>query len=124
VLEDVYKPHTHAEIAARLDEAKSYGIFWFSRRRTTRKRVSAVGANGREYKWRYTVKDNSREQWVAIPVPHSGIPRELVDAARAMVKDNRAPAKTGRRFWQIPSAAVRCKDCGKIILKYSAGVGD
>jgi Recombinase zinc beta ribbon domain len=61
---------------------------------------------------------------VAIPVPHVGIPRELVEAARAMVKDNRPPAKTGRRFWQIPSAAIRCKYCGKTMLKVSAGVGD
>jgi site-specific DNA recombinase len=132
VLEDVYKPHTNAEIrelvasevAAKLDEAKSYGIFWFNRRRTTRKRVSVASANGREYKWRYTVKNNPREQWVAIPVPHSGIPRELLETAREMIKNNRAPAKAGHRFWQIPSAAIRCKDCGKTMLKVSAGVGD
>jgi len=47
ILDDVYKPHTHAEImalvnarqmaasvAARLDPNKRYGIWWFNRRRT------------------------------------------------------------------------------------------
>jgi site-specific DNA recombinase len=132
VLEDVYKPHAYAEIealvapevSARLDKSANYGIFWFNRRRTTRKRESVAGPNGREYKWRYTVRDNPREQWVAIPIPHSGLPRELVDAARAMIKTNRAPANTGRRFWQLPSGAVRCKDCGTRMLQYSAGVGE
>jgi hypothetical protein len=53
--------HGRLKAAARLDDSKSYGIFWFNRRRTTRKRVLVAGANGREYKWRYTVRDNPRE---------------------------------------------------------------
>ena len=46
ILDDVYRPHTYAEIealvaqqvAARLDETERYGVFWFNRTRTTRKR--------------------------------------------------------------------------------------
>jgi len=105
--EDVYRPHTYAEVAemvssevaARLGEAECYGIFWSNRTRTTRKRESVPDPTGREYRWRYTVRKNPRDQWVAIPVPHSGIPREVVDTARAMIKNNRAPGKTGRRFY-------------------------
>src|SRR5918998_2294068 len=37
------------------DEAKSYGVFWSNRTRTTRRRVSEAGPNGREYRWRYSV---------------------------------------------------------------------
>src|ERR671912_363263 len=57
--EDVYKRHTHDEImamvdagqmsaavASRLDPSKSYGIWWFNRRRTRRTQVSTVGAGG------------------------------------------------------------------------------
>ena len=129
--EDVYRPHPYAEVAglvapevaARLDESESYGIFWFNRTRTTRKRETAVGPDGREYRWRYTVRRNPREQWVAIPVPHSGIPREVVDAARAMLKNNRRAGSTGRRFWQIPSGAVRCGACGTRMHQYAAAAG-
>jgi recombinase-like zinc beta ribbon protein len=110
-------------VAARLDTDECYGIFWFNRTRTTRKRESVAGPTGREYRWRYTVRNNPREQWVAIPVPHSGIPREVVDTARAMVKNNRAPGKTGRRFWQIPSGAVCCEGCGTRMLQYAAAAG-
>src|ERR687895_142069 len=57
--EDVYKRHTHDEImamvdagqmsasvAAELDPNKTYGIWWFNRRRTRRTQVSALGHNG------------------------------------------------------------------------------
>ena len=132
IQEDVYRPHTYAkvaemvssEVAARLDEAECYGIFWFNRTRTTRKRESVSGPTGREYRWRYTVRKNPRDQWVAIPVPHSGIPCEVVDTARAMIKNNRAPGKTGRRLWQIPSGAVCCEGCGTRTLQYAAAAVD
>ena len=131
IKEDVYYPHTYhevaelvaPEVAAKLDKSESYGIFWFNRTRTTRKRESVPGPTGREYRWRYTVHKNSREQWVAIPVPHSGIPREVVDVAREMVKNNRSPGSTGRRFWQLPSGAVHCAACGKQMHQYAAAAG-
>jgi site-specific DNA recombinase len=129
--EDVYRPHSYAEVAelatpevaARLDESESYGIFWFNRTRTTRKRVSEAGPGGREYRWRHTVRKNPRDQWIAIPVPHSGIPREIVDAARAMVESNKPPGKSARRFWEIPRGVVRCGDCGTSMQQYAAAAG-
>jgi hypothetical protein len=50
---------------------------------------------------------------VAVPVPYSGIPREVVDAARAAIKDNRAPSKARRRFWQLPGGIFRCYVCDR-----------
>ncbi|MDQ3925653.1 MAG: recombinase family protein, partial [Actinomycetota bacterium] len=58
VLNDVYKPHTYdevrkltlPEVAARLDPKKCYGIWWFNRRRSTRKQVAEYGPNGRSYR--------------------------------------------------------------------------
>ncbi len=77
VLEDVYRPHPFIEIeglvapevAAKLDESKSYGIFWSNRTCRLRTRVSESGPNGREYRWQHSVRKNPREQWIAIPVP-------------------------------------------------------
>ncbi len=131
VKEDVYRPHPYAEVtelvapevAARLRESGSYGIFWFNRTRTIRKRESVAGPDGREYRWRYKVSQNPRDQWVAIPVPHSGLPRDLVDGAREMLKSNRSPGSTGRRFWQIPSNAVRCGACGTRMHQYASAAG-
>jgi site-specific DNA recombinase len=131
VQDDVYTPYPYeeieplvtSEVAARLDSSKRYGIYWFNRTRTTRKRVSTNGAEGRKYKWRYSVRKNPREQWIAIPIPEAGVPRELVEAAREMIEDNRPPGSTGRRFWQLPSGTVRCSGCGTRMTQYASAAG-
>src|SRR5215210_5662321 len=131
VQDDVYtaypyeeiEPLVTPEVAARLDGSKRYGIYWFNRTRTIRKRVSTDGAEGREYKWRYHVQKNPREEWIAIPVQEAGIPRELVEAAREMIKDNRPPGSTGRRVWQLPSRSVRCSGCGTCMTQYASAAG-
>jgi site-specific DNA recombinase len=126
VLEDVYRPHPYAEIeglvspevAARLDEGKSYGIFWSNRTRTTRKRVSETSSDRREYRWRYSVHKNPKEHWIAIPVPDAGLSREIVDVAREMIRDNRRKTNKGRRFFEL-GGVLFCCGCGKK-MQYSA----
>jgi len=127
ILDDVYRPHALPEIeamvapevAARLDESCSYGVFWYNRTRTTRKKVSVAGLDGREYKTRHYVRKNPREQWIAILVPDAGVAREVVDTAREMIRNNRAPSNAGRRFWQLPGGAVRCGACGTCMTQYA-----
>jgi len=129
--DDVYRPHTREdiaglvaeglllpEVAASLDKSVTYGVSWFNRTRTTRKRISKAGGTDKEYRWQKTVRQNPREQWVAIPVPDAGIPLEVVKTARKMVRYNRQSVKTSRRFWEIPGGAVRCAGCGTRMLKY------
>jgi site-specific DNA recombinase len=103
VQDDVYTAYSYEEVeplvapevAAKLDKSRRYGIYWFNRTRTTRKKVSTESAEGREYEWRYNVQKNPREEWIAIPVREAGIPRELVEAAREMIKNNRPPRQHG-----------------------------
>ena len=134
---DVYKPHASnefaelvaegvlaLEVAASLNESASYGIFWFNRTRTTRKRVSKAGSTGKEYCWQAKTRQNPRDQWVAIPVPDAGIPLEVVEAAREIVRYNAVPPKKGRRFWEIPGGVVRCGGCGNVMRKYSVMASD
>jgi site-specific DNA recombinase len=126
VQEDVYRPHPYAEIKAlvssvvadRLDEAKSYGVFWSNRTRTTRRRVSEAGPNGREYRWRYSVYQNPKQQWIAIPVLDAGLSCETVAAEREIIGDNRRSINKGRRFFEL-GGVLYCGGCGKRML-YSA----
>jgi hypothetical protein len=85
VLDDVYRPHTYAEIAelvspdvaALLEPEKTYGIWWFNRRRGEMRKVAEVGPNGkRTYRKRYKQVRKPRSGWVAVPIPDAGIPRE------------------------------------------------
>ena len=48
-----------------------------------------------------------------MPVPDSGIPRAVMDAARAAIKDERTPSNAGRRFWELSGGILWCSDCGR-----------
>jgi hypothetical protein len=58
------------------------------------------------------IRCQTKEEWIAVPVPDAGIPREVVETARAAIKDNRAPSEAGRRFWELSGGIVRCGVCG------------
>jgi site-specific DNA recombinase len=127
ILDDAYKPHTPEEIeslvgeglmsihvAAALDPHESYGIWWFNKRRCTRTRIVNTGTGGqRKYKWRQRITEKPREEWIAVPVPDAGIPREHVEAARAAVKDNLKPSSAGHRVWTLSAGLLRCGGCGR-----------
>jgi hypothetical protein len=122
--DDVYRPHTFEEISAlvepdvasRLDPDKSYGIWWFNRRRSKTTQVSVPDGNGgRRYKQQVRYVLRPREEWIAVPVPDAGVPREIVDAARQAIKYNRAPSNAGRRFWELSGGFVRCGLCGHVM---------
>jgi site-specific DNA recombinase len=58
-----------------------------------------------------TVKPAS--EWIAVPVVDSGIPREVVDAARETIKHNRRSASRKHRFWELAGGIMRCGGCGR-----------
>jgi site-specific DNA recombinase len=69
--------------------------------------------DGRRYRYRYSTSQRPQEEWVAVPVPDSGIPREWVDAAREKIKHNRRPSNAGRRYWDLSGGILRCGECGR-----------
>jgi DNA invertase Pin-like site-specific DNA recombinase len=115
IREDVYKPHTHAEIlalvdagqmaapvAALLDPGVRYGVWWFNRRRTKTVQVAKAGKNGeRTYGKKTSCVGRPAEEWIAVPVPDSGIPREWVDAARDAIRGNGKTSSAGDRIWEL-----------------------
>ena len=124
VTDDVYKPHTFEEVKAlvspevvsRLEPDKSYGVWWFNRRRRTEKQVSEIASDGRRrYVRRSTTTQKPKEEWIAIPVPDAGIPREWVDRAREAVSDNVKFSRAGGRFWEL-SGLMKCSECGRGML--------
>ena len=121
ILDDVYKPHTYyevkqlvsPEVATRLDQDKCYGIWWFNVRRITTRQVAEAGSDKRRYRKRTTTVIRPKEEWVAVPVPDAGIPREWVDAARAAIAQNCVPSFAGHRFWELSSGIFHCGECGR-----------
>ena len=119
ILDDAYRPHTYEEVeelvssdvAARLEPEQLYGIWWYNRLRVRTRQVSEPSENGRRYRREARFTQKPKEEWVAVPVPYAGIPRETVDAARAAIEDNRRPSNAGRRFWELSGGILRCGLC-------------
>jgi hypothetical protein len=118
---DIYRPHSFEEVeplvspevAARLDPQQSYGLWKWGIYRHIRSHVSEVGPDGtRVYRTQQRRVVRPEEEWVYVPVPDSGVPREWVDAAREAIKDNRKCFNAGRRFWELSGGILRCGECG------------
>lgn len=121
VLDDVYRPHTLEEIAelvapevaGRLDPGACYGVWWFNRERWASRQVSEMTAGGRVYRRSVSALPRPKKDWVAVPVPDSGVPREVVDAARESVLGNRWNPGGDARFWELSGGILRCGACGR-----------
>jgi site-specific DNA recombinase len=128
ILEDAYRPYAYEEVerlvtpevSAPLDPNQSYDIFWHNTKRNTYKRVSETGSNGKSYHKKRKVTPKPREEWIAVPVPNSGIPREWVDAARNEIKDNRKSPSTSGRFWELSGGLLRCGHCDANMRNFTA----
>jgi site-specific DNA recombinase len=120
IRDDVYKPHSFEEIkaevastvATRLDPDRCYGLWWFNRLGHKVRQISEPSTNGRRYRKTHNWYQKPKEEWIAVPVPDSGIPREIVEAARVAIAGNRRPARAGRRFWELTSRIAHCGECG------------
>ena len=116
IKDDVYRPHSLEEIralvtpevAAQLEPDRDYGIWWFNRKRHTSKQVVVHTYEGSVYRKKKKSVARPRDEWIAVLVPDAGIPRELVDAARTVIKNNRKWSSAGRRFWELSGSILRC----------------
>jgi site-specific DNA recombinase len=130
IMHDAYKPHTPEEllelsptdVAGKLDTDTCYGVWWFGRQRHTYKQVSETAPDGaRRYRKSKKSMWVPHDQWIGVPVPDSGIPCELVEAARATVKYNRRAAKAGERTWELSGGIFRCGCCGRALCSVPVG---
>ena len=101
VLNAVYTPHTPEELARLVEQG-------FMDPGVAEEAPQGCGI------WWYTGKDyEGEEHRVAVPVPTSGVPREVADAARAAVVDNVPLSGAGDRgFWELSGGILRCGGCG------------
>ena len=100
-------------MAAQLDPSKNYGVWWFNRRRHESRHVAESGPDGeRRYRRQSRVTEKPRSEWIAVPVPDSGIPREWVEAAREAIKDNAKPSANAARVWELSGGILVCGECG------------
>jgi site-specific DNA recombinase len=122
IYDDVYLSHTFEEVSAlvppevasSLDPAQSYGVWWYGRERHVYAQRREIGPDGTP-RYRKTKKSmpTPREDWVAVPVPDTGIPKEWVFGAREAIKDNEWISSAGGRVWGLTGGVIRCAECGR-----------
>jgi site-specific DNA recombinase len=125
IRDDAYRPHSHeeieklvakgqmsAEVASRLDPEKYYGICWFNRRRTKTYQEAVNSPDGKRYKRRVKITPRPEEEWIAVPVPDSGISREWIDLAREAIRNNVKFSRNNDRPWVLSGGLARCAECG------------
>lgn len=93
-------------VAATLDPDKSYGISWYNRHAT-------YAPNGK----RRRGAEKPRAEWIAVPVPDAGVPREHGETARANMGGSR-PSRADSRFWEL-SGHLFCS-CGCKLVSRAA----
>ena len=120
ILNDLYRPHTHEELErlvaegnlspevfSRLDPGKLYGVWWYNR-------VSdRKGPHGKRIK----VRPKPRSEWVAVPIPDPGIPRDWADKARTAIQHNVPTPKADGRFWEL--YGITYCPCGRRLTAYT-----
>ena len=127
VFNDVYKPHSieeltpmvSAEVISRLDPSKKYGVLWYSRFRRESKTVSEMVNGEKVYKQKTKTIKKPRTEWVAIPVPYSGISRTVVDKARDNISENQWLSKNGGTVWELTGGIGFCGECGRRLTTVS-----
>ena len=127
IADDVYKPHTFEEleelvapeVVARLDPKKSYGVWWYNRRQVSTSYVSEMGPEGKRYAKRVKYAPKPKDQWIAVPVPDSGIPWAVVRAARDAIRDNQRSPASRERFWELSGGILYCHTCGRRMARHT-----
>ena len=102
----------HPNTIARIVRNECYkGIYHYGKHRTVR-------TPGRDKKRRDTPL--RKEEWIAVPVAHSGIPHELIDAARGKLDARYKPRPQAASFFEL-GGMLACAECGCRITGYSGG---
>lgn len=103
-------PMLTAEARSRLNPHEEYGVVWYPQKKITRLDPDPR----RGYKRPRKKTRHERREQVPIPVVSSGIPREVIDAARIAIKDNVRLRNTGDRVYQLVGI-IRCSECGYLM---------
>jgi site-specific DNA recombinase len=117
---DAYHPHPYeelvpmltAEARSKLNPHEEYRVVWYPQKKVTR--LDPDPARG--YKRPRIESRPERGEQVPIPVASSGIPSEVIDAARRAIKDNVRMRNTGERVYQL-LGLIRCSVCGYLMTK-------
>jgi len=96
------------------------GTFYHGRERVTTTNVSVVEDGKKVYKRKTVTEKRPPSEWIAVPVPPSGIPPETVARAREVLKGNvKSVSKNDGRTWELSGGVAVCAECGRNMTTYT-----
>jgi site-specific DNA recombinase len=102
----------HPNTISRIVRNEVYkGVYYYGKHR-------AELTPGRKTKARRT--SLPKDEWIAVPVSDSGIPHEVIDAARGKLDARYRPRPQAASFFELGGMLV-CSECGCRITGYSGG---
>jgi Recombinase zinc beta ribbon domain len=87
------------------------GRWYYGQNRVT---LTPAGKNKRKH------VANPQDEWIAVPVPDSGIPHEVIDRARENLSKNYRPRAQAGHYYEL-KGMVFCASCGLKMTTYTAG---
>jgi site-specific DNA recombinase len=87
------------------------GVWYYGQNRVT---LTPAGKNRRK------IAANPEDEWIAVPVPDSSIPHEIIDRARENLSKNYRPRAQAGHYYEL-QGLVYCEECGLRMTTYTAG---
>jgi site-specific DNA recombinase len=90
------------------------GTFYWGKLKVTTTTISKMVNGERTYKKKTVTEQRPQSDWIAIPVPDSGVPPETIARARENLNGNiKAASKNSGRVWELSGGVGTCSACGK-----------
>jgi hypothetical protein len=87
------------------------GTWFYGQNRVT---LTPSGKNKRKH------VANPQDEWIAVPVPDSGIPHKTIGTARENLSTNYRPRAQAGHYYKL-KGLVYCEECGLRMTTYTAG---
>jgi hypothetical protein len=96
------------EVLSKLDPNESYGVLWYNTKHIEYEKTP-------DYRTKQIKKTfKPEEERIAIPVTDAGIPRRIVEKARANLHDRSWQiSKKNDRFFELSGGVAKCNVCGR-----------
>jgi site-specific DNA recombinase len=96
------------------------GTAFYGKNRITTTTVSKLEDGKKTYKRKVVTERRPESEWIAIPVPDSGISPEIVARARESLKGNvKSVSKNDGRVWELSGGVAVCSECGRRMGAYT-----
>jgi hypothetical protein len=69
------------------------------------------------------IRKKPKREWIPVPVPASGVPREDVVRARERLEGRVKCSNAQMRLWELSGGVLRCPNCGRALVAVSAWKG-